>query len=214
MKEGGKEKCRNFVMVLYPESEAHRAALERIEASGYAYAYILHDRCVKASGEAKKPHWHVVMTLGKRSNPRYVGAIAKELGIEENYVQKCKLLKGALRYLIHLDDVDKVQYGAEEVKGTLMAEFEKAIEPDRNEGDVVREVVEWVSSKDRTISTAEFMLMCAEKKVLPEVRRMQIAYMRLIDEHNEAYKGAHEEGRIIRVMRGGRNECADAHKIM
>lgn len=104
---------RNYTLILYPEDITHMYALTIIQEK-YDYAMIKHDKDILESGELKKEHYHVIIHF---KNARYKKAIAKELGIEENYLTGCDL-KAQLRYLIHIDDKDKYQYDMEEVEGT------------------------------------------------------------------------------------------------
>ena len=90
-------------------------ALKKIEAS-YDYACILHDKDVDEDGVIKKAHYHVVLRF---PNQTWSSALAKELGIADNYLEKPRSFDNALMYLIHYNDSDKYQYSIDDVKGTL-----------------------------------------------------------------------------------------------
>ena len=139
-----KEKYRSRVhmLLLYPENEAHKKAIEKIEQS-YDYAMILHNRdCWTEEDEQKNPehiagalkkeHWHVVLRFGQAV---WSSAICKELGIEQNYIEDVKKFDNALQYLIHYNDTDKVQYTIDEVKGNLKTKLVESINKvDKSEG--------------------------------------------------------------------------------
>lgn len=105
---------RKFLGVLYPDSETYdfREVLEKLDDTFTEWAYILHDCDTDVNGECKKPHVHWV---GKVKNPCLLSTIANKLGVPENSVEYCKKWKSAVRYLIHMDDVDKFQYIPENV---------------------------------------------------------------------------------------------------
>lgn len=90
MADTQKFRDRKFCAVLYPEDETHVAAIEKLKSGGYNFAAILHDKDVyedgEHKGETKKPHWHVVVRF---KNAVWNTAIAKELGIQPNYLEAC-----------------------------------------------------------------------------------------------------------------------------
>lgn len=74
----------------------------------------LHDRDVNANGEEKKPHYHVVFQFtGNKSYDQVMELIAP---LNCTIPQKVNSLKGQVRYFIHYDNPDKVQYRKEDMK--------------------------------------------------------------------------------------------------
>ena len=72
-------KKRNWAFVLYPES-APVDWLERIQKSGVMAAVSpLHDKDVNASGEPKKPHYHVILVYGNPTTFKNVESFTKSL---------------------------------------------------------------------------------------------------------------------------------------
>lgn len=102
------KKYRNFMLLLYPEWCNFNEILSDIKGSFKNYAYIKH----KPDSDEKKEHVHLILAL---DNPREEGSLAHRLGIPENLCRRVKSLRGANRYLIHIDDEDKIQYSLEEV---------------------------------------------------------------------------------------------------
>ena len=94
---------RKLALLLYPDDPSHVEAMEKIKTS-YDYVAILHDKDYTEDGEIKKPHWHVVLRFG---NATWNSAVAKDLGIEQNYTEKVRNMNNAILYLIHYNDSDK-----------------------------------------------------------------------------------------------------------
>lgn len=115
------KKYYTFAMVLYKDSTSYnyKEIIKYIEKNFKYYAYIEH----KAEGEKTKKHTHVLMHF---DNKRYVTGVAKELGIASNYIINVNFVP-YLRYLIHFDDEDKIQYNIDDVKGTLTARLRELI---------------------------------------------------------------------------------------
>ena len=89
---------RKFCLLLYPlEDESHKNAIDVIKRS-YDYAMITHDSDLDEVGNLKKTHTHLVIRF---NNPVWNSALAKDLGIEINYIQKCRSLERSLLYLVH-----------------------------------------------------------------------------------------------------------------
>ena len=121
-------KANQCIFVLYPE--AQQDIIEYVQ-SQFSCAWMLHDRdvwlekdienwkrknpeqpCPYVVGEVKKEHVHFVCTF---PSGRYFHAIAKELGVPVNTINRCNNLLKAFEYLTHKNDPDKYQYSEEEV---------------------------------------------------------------------------------------------------
>ena len=84
---------------------------------GIAYN-ILHWKDTKENGEAKRPHMHCVLNLkGRMTKQSLINKLCELLNIEENRisVESVNNLRSCLRYLIHLDDIDKTKYDYEDI---------------------------------------------------------------------------------------------------
>lgn len=85
--------------------------------------------------EESDKHFHthvVVLTSGTRS----IKQVAETLGIPSNFVQKVSRRRSMLRYLIHLDNPDKIQYKLEDVRTNKPSSL--SIEYTDNQDDDVR----------------------------------------------------------------------------
>ena len=107
-KDGAGEKKRTWTFVLYPES-APPDWRERLKISGLMAAVSpIHDRDVNPTGEAKKPHHHVVVVY---SGPTTYNAVAKlTASYNATIPQALESVRGMYRYFTHKDNPEKFQY--------------------------------------------------------------------------------------------------------
>lgn len=188
-----KFKDRKYVAMLYPEDPTHAAAMEKLKVGGYDYAAILHDSDVHETktadhdkGDLKKPHWHVVIRFSP--NAVWNTSVAKDLGIEVNYLQKCRNMNKALLYLVHRDDPDKYQYDLSQVFGSdaLVTCLSKLL-TEEDEGLRVLAIVKMVEDETGLISPTTFLKKACKDGYYSEFRRMGQWAKWIIDEHNEAF---------------------------
>lgn len=175
---------RKFVAVLYPEDPTHAAAIERLKSGGYNFAGILHDKDVYEDGdhqgETKKAHWHLVLRF---KNAVWNTAIAKELGIEPNYLEACGNVDAALLYLVHFGNEEKFQYEYESVFGPLKVRLATQLaEPD--EGSRVLSIVDIVDNAPGPIGYSELIKKAVAAGVYADLRRMGALGVKLLQEHN------------------------------
>lgn len=177
-------KSRSFTGVWYPDDSTHVSALTHM-IQNYKCAYILHDKDIDENGQLKKPHWHIVFILGSAS-PRYASGIAKEFQIESNYIQTCKNLNGALRYLIHSDNHDKYQYSIDEVKGELKTRLKECIvNTSESEGERVVDLLDYIESRTEILTTQELSRFCATNGYWDVFRRSGTIFLKCMEEQNE-----------------------------
>lgn len=89
-------KDRKFQGVLYPDSESYCCddVLNILKSTFPEFAYILHDKDTDENGELKKPHIHWV---GRLKAARYLAALADDLGIAENMIERCRSFDAFIR---------------------------------------------------------------------------------------------------------------------
>lgn len=192
MENADKFRCRNWVMLLYPEDETHKSAILTLEHGGFKYAAILHDKDTYVEGESeeheagelKKPHWHVVL---KFDNAVWNTSLSKQLGIKSNYLEACVDFDDALVYLIHLKHLDKYQYDVEEVFGTLLPALKRLlVAPD--EGTRILTILDEIDSYTGGIDAESYKLffrkMCSNG-LYGEMRRAGHLLDRYISAHNQ-----------------------------
>lgn len=173
-------KSQNWVALLYPEDETHAKAMEQLKVGKHRFAAILHDKDSDENGELKKPHWHIVFCFKYQ---RFASAIAKEFGIEPNYIQPTKARDKALRYLIHADDCDKYQYDASEVFGPL-ASFIPQDSVKLPEREQVMALLDILHAMPVPSTYTQFLIAACNADLYSAFRRMGMGAIKLLEEHN------------------------------
>lgn len=177
------ERSLNWCLVLYPsEDDTHKKALDYI-ISHYSYAYIVHNRDILDDGSLKKEHTHIVI---KFNNYRWRNAIADELGITPNYLEKCRNLENALKYLIHFNNEDKAQYDISEVHGDLSLKLINYLDnTEKSESDKVLELLDFINNIDGFLTYNTFVKYVCSIGLFDIYRRSALTFIKLIDEHNK-----------------------------
>ena len=178
---------RKFVAVLYPEDETHVSCIEKLKSGGYNFAAILHDKDIfedgEHQGELKKPHWHVVLRF---KNAVWNTAIAKELGITENYLEACKDVDSSLLYLVHFANPEKAQYDIEDVFGPLRLKLSTLLS-DTDEGTRVMNLIDIIDNSPGPIGYSELLKKAVSAGLYGDLRRMGTFAIGLMREHNYEY---------------------------
>ena len=116
----------NFSTIVYPES-APADWIQRLD--DYQVSYFispLHDRDMNMLGtEPKKPHYHVIVMYESKKSYNQIKELFDDIGgVGGEIVQS---LRGASRYLCHLDNPDKRRYPTSEVRQGFGADYDKTI---------------------------------------------------------------------------------------
>lgn len=106
-------KKRNWTFVLYPES-APKEWRELLQKSGIMAAVSpLHDRDLNPTGEAKKPHHHIMLVY---PGPTTYSAVEKfTKSFNATIPQVLEAVKGMWRYFTHKDNPEKAQYNEADI---------------------------------------------------------------------------------------------------
>ena len=106
-------RTRNFATVVYPESAPSNWLDILAEQFVPAFVSPLHDKDINPTGEAKKPHYHVIIMFdGVKTREQPENIFSKINGVGCEVIQS---IRGYARYLCHLDNPDKAQYKQDEV---------------------------------------------------------------------------------------------------
>lgn len=114
---------RNWSVLAYPESFSN--AIDFLKEQHIQFVAILHNKDKKEDGTYKKPHWHIVI---KSSGPLTEKTVRTRLGMpvdgkdDPNGFQRLQQvydLKGAVRYLTHVDHPEKEQYNTSDLITTF-----------------------------------------------------------------------------------------------
>lgn len=138
------DRHRAFIGVFYPESapENWRSIVDEWHVPALV---ILHDQDVDEHGEAKKPHYHLLMYFEGKKSLIQVKNLLAELG--SGVVQPSYDLRGSARYLLHLDTPDKHRYPVEAIEAFSGAPVMDLTAP---MGDPSPEILEWVREQGIT----------------------------------------------------------------
>lgn len=107
-------RTRNFATVVYPDSAPE--GWQEILSDQHIPAFIspLHDKDVNPTGEAKKPHYHVMIMFENVKTREQAQAVFDSIGgVGLEVVQS---IRSYARYLCHLDNPEKAQYPREQVR--------------------------------------------------------------------------------------------------
>lgn len=187
MSDPKKYRDRKFCAVLYPEDPTHAACIEKLKSGGYNFAAILHDKDVYEDGEnkgqLKKPHWHIIV---KFPNALWNTGLAKDLGIESNYLEQAKSLDAALLYLVHDGYDEKYQYDLEDVFGPLRTRLVTLL-AESDEGTRALRIVDIISGSPGLIGYTELLRKAVAAGVYADLRRMGHLAVELVREHNKEF---------------------------
>lgn len=120
-KSSGKGKTRGFTCVVYPDSAPDNWRDELTKTFIQVFISPLHDKDLnECTNELKKPHYHVIIYFDGPStveNAHQIFDMINGVYPPETNKSTCKVrsLRGACRYLCHLDNPDKYRYSEEDV---------------------------------------------------------------------------------------------------
>lgn len=174
------KKYYTFAMVLYKDSTSYdyKKIINYIEKNYKYYAYIEH----KPDSEDGKKHTHVLMHF---DNKRYNTGVAKELNIPSNYVVNANLIP-YLRYLIHFDDEDKIQYSVDQVQGTLSTRLREIVSTNKkSETEQVSYIISFISDYKGFITITDLSQFVLQNGVYSAFRRNYTFFKDLILDHNK-----------------------------
>lgn len=130
------KRYRNWLVLFYRDTDSYNFddIIFNIHSLKY-YAYIKH----QPESDETKEHYHAFIHLDTACT---LSALSKRLGIPENYIQYARNIRGACRYLTHIDYEDKIQYDLSEVvvSGIYKRKFLKCFEDVKTEEEVIQDI--------------------------------------------------------------------------
>lgn len=153
-------RARVWTIVVYPESapENWKSILNDEHIKWICSP--LHDLDVNPDGEVKKAHWHVILAFETMKSYSQIKELADK--INAPIPQKVANIRGAVRYLVHLDNPEKYQYSTSQIEaygGADIAEYFKATVTEKRE--ILKEMVAYIRDNNVT-EFIDFSLWCAE----------------------------------------------------
>ncbi len=141
----------------------------------------LHDQDLNADGEVKKPHYHVILLWDgptTKSNAQAVVDLIRGVGCFA-----MATLRGASRYLCHLDNPEKHRYNPEDVKQLGGLVYDEIINSASDDLLILYEIFDWID-ENVCVSFRQFMIYTRSfrpdwaKVILTRHRENVIAYQR------------------------------------
>ena len=144
------KRYRNFMFILYPEWHDYKDIIQNIKSNYKKWAYIEH----KPETNEKKEHTHVILMLDSAIPTE---RICKKLGIPENLCQPIKGIRGACRYLTHIDYEDKNQYELANVKlsGGIKNTFLKAFDDLLSDDEILDRIYQFIEDNRDIMNPVE-----------------------------------------------------------
>lgn len=174
-----KKKYYTYAMILYKDSMSYDydKVIDYITKNWDQYAYIEHE----PEKEESKYHTHVLVHF---NNKRYISAISKELNIPENYIEPANLIP-YLRYLIHLDNEEKIQYSPFEVKGSLQSKLVTIIQNDKmSEPEMISCILDFIFEYPEWLSMSVLSQFVLRNGCYSAFRRNYHFIKDIVAEHN------------------------------
>lgn len=142
-KSRGSDRTRNWTVVVYPESAPvnWRDFLEDLHIEWVESP--LHEFDTDATGEVKKPHWHVLLLFGGvKSYEQVLEAVAP---LNCPVPQRCHNSRAMVRYMAHLDNPDKYQYPVSGIIAHGGVDLSELLRPSSSERySIIREMCDYV----------------------------------------------------------------------
>lgn len=107
----------------------------------------LHDKDINPDKTKKKPHWHIVFLFNGNKSYEQIKKITDKLNAP--IPQKCTSVKGAIRYMAHLDHADKYQYDKGLIIGHGGADAAEYLKPTSSSRyQLIREMMQYVQEQN------------------------------------------------------------------
>lgn len=142
-------RTRNWTIVVYPESLPDNWVDLIDELHIEWICSPLHDKDINATGEVKKPHYHVLLMFGGVKSYDQVVEVIQPLNCP--IPQRCHNAKSMVRYMVHMDNPDKAKYNLSDIRSFGGVDIFEMLRPSSSERyDIVRDMINFI--KDNGIS--------------------------------------------------------------
>lgn len=140
------ERYRNFATMVYPESAPSDWFQILSDQMIPAFVSPLHENDINPTGEAKKPHYHVIIMFeGKKSKEQIMDIFDLIGGVGLEIV---KSIRGYARYLCHLDNPEKAQYDPDSVRSLCGADYLGIIGLPIDRYKAIGEMMDFISQEE------------------------------------------------------------------
>lgn len=120
-------RTRSWTFIVYPDSapENWQSIIDDLHIEWYESP--LHEFDINPTGELKKAHWHVVINFEGKKSFEQIKSITDL--IHATIPQPCHSIRGAVRYMAHLDNPEKYQYPISGIIGHGPADVSEMLRP-------------------------------------------------------------------------------------
>lgn len=142
-------RTRNWNVIVYPDSAPAdwREVLEDLKIQWVESP--LHDMDCNPDGEIKKAHWHILLAFEGNKSFEQVKEITDKLNAP--IPVKCISMKGAIRYMAHMDNPEKYQYSPNLIISHGGFDLESALKPTSSQRlQVISEIMDYIDQEDIT----------------------------------------------------------------
>lgn len=135
------DRRRLYMILLYPDTNDYdfNNTLRVLKSNKY-YAYNKH----LADKDDKKEHIHFYLKLDNACTP---SALSKKTGIPVKFLgKKVKSERSCIRYLIHKDDEDKIQYNKQDcvVSVPFQRYFNRAFDDLKTDNEIIDDIYNYI----------------------------------------------------------------------
>lgn len=146
-KSSGSGRTRNYVAVVYPDSENTPENWMDVLSETHIPIMIspLHDQDVNPDGKPKKAHYHVMLCFEGVKTPEQAREVFDKVGAvcPPDQFFKVQSLRGMARYFCHLDNPEKAQYDTGKVRTLGGADYMGAIGLVTDKYKAIGEMIDW-----------------------------------------------------------------------
>lgn len=141
------ERSTTWTFVLYPESAPENWRDVFAELMMQIAVSPLHDKDTNGDGTPKKPHHHVALYFDTLKT--YAQALEVCLQVQGTVPQRCRSLKGTVRYFTHMDNPEKHQYPREGIESFGGFDVDAQFSPSASERYMVLDdMMEFIENND------------------------------------------------------------------
>lgn len=140
-------RSKTWNLIVYPDS-APEGWKELLVEDGISFVCSpLHDKDILPTGEIKKAHWHILLCFSSNKTFKQVLEVSERLN--SPIPQKSKSTGGSIRYMIHIDSPDKVQYKKSDIEVYGNIDIEQYFRITSTERyDLIREMIDFVRENE------------------------------------------------------------------
>lgn len=135
------KRFRLFSIILYEDSNSYDfdSTISLLKSMG-EYAYIKH----RPEENEKKEHVHFVLRL---KNQKKISKLNELTGIPMNHIKNVRSERAMLRYLIHLDENNKIKYNIDDVKtsSNYWRTYRKAVDNIESEETIINNIYSFIT---------------------------------------------------------------------